>query len=232
VKNKFSFALIALITLSLSLPVFVFAQQRPNQAAGRTAGKSDQPPASSRRTGARSSATTILTIDQDFKDALRLWLGPPGPYPLLHTFAPKFIRGTFELRFIGRNQQIKFVLGALPGQFEAAYGARVTLITASLPSSIFGSGTSSQRMSPPMPRQRFHRETLIRLIAITFLTNVGCPATRLSKQIREKLPWSQRRLEADPAGAGQRSRDRTAPLVRSCRPADWAKVKDRRNWVR
>ncbi|HXI74792.1 MAG TPA: hypothetical protein VNG94_04355 [Pyrinomonadaceae bacterium] len=71
-KNKFSFALIALITLSLSLPIFVFAQQRPNQAAGRTPGRSDQPPASSRRTGARSSATTILTIDQDFKDALNI----------------------------------------------------------------------------------------------------------------------------------------------------------------
>ena len=71
-KNKFSFALIALITVSLSLPIFVFAQQRPNQAAGRTSGKSDLPPASSRRTGARSSATTILSIDQDFKDALNI----------------------------------------------------------------------------------------------------------------------------------------------------------------
>lgn len=70
-KNKFSFALIALITLSLSLPIFVFAQQRPNQAAGRTPGRSDLP-ASSRRAGARSSATTILTIDQDFKDALNI----------------------------------------------------------------------------------------------------------------------------------------------------------------
>jgi len=72
VKNKFSFALIALVTLSLSLPGFVFAQQRPSQAAGRTAGRSELPPAPNRRAGARSSATTILTIDQDFKDALNI----------------------------------------------------------------------------------------------------------------------------------------------------------------
>jgi len=72
VKNKFSFALTALITVSLSLPIFVFAQQRPNQAAGRTSGRSDQPPASRSRTGARSSATTILTIDQDFKEAMNI----------------------------------------------------------------------------------------------------------------------------------------------------------------
>ena len=71
-KNKFSFALIALVTLSLSLPVFVFAQQRPNQAAGRTAGRSELPPAPNRRAGARSSATTIPTIDQDFKDAMNI----------------------------------------------------------------------------------------------------------------------------------------------------------------
>src|SRR5204863_6611253 len=34
------------------------------------------------------------------------------------TFAPKLIRRAFELRFIGGNQQIKFVLGALPGELK------------------------------------------------------------------------------------------------------------------
>jgi carboxyl-terminal processing protease len=71
VKNKFSLALVALITLSLTLPVLVFAQQRPNQASGRTSGRTE-PSSPNRRTGARSSATTILTIDDDFKEALNV----------------------------------------------------------------------------------------------------------------------------------------------------------------
>ncbi|MFN2578578.1 MAG: S41 family peptidase, partial [Pyrinomonadaceae bacterium] len=68
-KNKFSFALIALITLSLSLPVFVFGQQPPNQAAGRTASRGDLSPAPGRRTGVRPGASTVLTIE-DFKEAM------------------------------------------------------------------------------------------------------------------------------------------------------------------
>jgi len=68
VKHKFSLALVALITLSLALPIFVFAQQ-PGQTAGRTSGKAE-PATASRRTGPRSSGATILTIDQDFKEAL------------------------------------------------------------------------------------------------------------------------------------------------------------------
>ena len=64
-KNKFSLALVALIALSLALPIFVFAQQ-PNQGSIRTTGRTD----TGRRSGPRSSGTTILTIDQDFKEAL------------------------------------------------------------------------------------------------------------------------------------------------------------------
>jgi len=67
VKHKFSLALVALITLSLALPIFVFAQQ-PNQGSIRNPGRSE--PTASRRNGGRSSNSTILTIDQDFKEAL------------------------------------------------------------------------------------------------------------------------------------------------------------------
>ena len=67
-KNKFSLALVALITLSLALPIFVFGQQ-PNQASGRTAGR-PEPSSTARRTGPRSSSATILTVNQDFKEAL------------------------------------------------------------------------------------------------------------------------------------------------------------------
>jgi carboxyl-terminal processing protease len=69
VKNKFSLALVALITLSLALPIFVFAQQ-PSQSSVRNPGRGNESSAPNRRNGARSSGTTILTIDQDFKDAL------------------------------------------------------------------------------------------------------------------------------------------------------------------
>ena len=70
-KNKFSLALVALITLSLTLPAFVFAQERPNQASGRTSGRTE-PSSPSRRNGAKSSSTNILTIDDDFKEALNV----------------------------------------------------------------------------------------------------------------------------------------------------------------
>jgi carboxyl-terminal processing protease len=68
VKKKLSLALIALIALSLALPVFVFGQQ-PNQASGRSAGRTE-PTSPNHRPGTRSSSTTIQTIDQDFKEAL------------------------------------------------------------------------------------------------------------------------------------------------------------------
>ena len=67
-KNKFSLALVALITLSLALPIFVFAQQ-PNQASGRAAGR-PEPSSTSRRTGPRTSSANVLTVNQDFKEAL------------------------------------------------------------------------------------------------------------------------------------------------------------------
>jgi len=70
VKNKFSLALVALITLSLALPIFVFAQQ-PSQGSIRTTGRGAEAPAPNRRTGVRSG-TTILTINQDFKEALNV----------------------------------------------------------------------------------------------------------------------------------------------------------------
>jgi len=68
VKNKFSLALVALITLSLALPIFVFAQQS-GQGSIRNPGRMEPAP-TNRRNGVRSSGTTILTIDQDFKEAL------------------------------------------------------------------------------------------------------------------------------------------------------------------
>ena len=67
-KNKFSLALVALATLSLALPIFVFAQQ-PGQGSARPTGRMEPAPVN-RRNGVRSSGTTILTIDQDFKEAL------------------------------------------------------------------------------------------------------------------------------------------------------------------
>jgi carboxyl-terminal processing protease len=67
VKNKFSLALVALITLSLALPIFVFGQQ-PNQASGRTG--RPEPSSTARRAGPRSSSATVLTVNQDFKEAL------------------------------------------------------------------------------------------------------------------------------------------------------------------
>jgi carboxyl-terminal processing protease len=70
VKNKFSLTLVALITLSLALPIFVFAQQ-PNQSSGKTAGR-PEPSSTARRNGTRSSSATILTVNQDFKEALNV----------------------------------------------------------------------------------------------------------------------------------------------------------------
>lgn len=69
-KHKISLALVALIAFSLALPILVFAQQ-PSQGSTRTPGRTEAA-APNRRTGVRSSGTTILTIDQDFKEALAL----------------------------------------------------------------------------------------------------------------------------------------------------------------
>jgi carboxyl-terminal processing protease len=65
VKHKLSLALVALVALSLALPIFVFAQQ----PGGRTAGRPD-PSSTARRNGTRSSGATTVTTIQDFKEAL------------------------------------------------------------------------------------------------------------------------------------------------------------------
>jgi carboxyl-terminal processing protease len=76
VKNKFSLALAALIIFSLALPVFVLAQQKPNQsntAAGRTTGRTEPPaPAPGRRTRTRLTSNAVAAILQDFGDALAI----------------------------------------------------------------------------------------------------------------------------------------------------------------
>ena len=75
-KNKFSLALAALIIFSLALPVFVLAQQKPNQsntAAGRTTGRTEPPaPAPGRRTRTRLTSNAVAAISQDFGDALAI----------------------------------------------------------------------------------------------------------------------------------------------------------------
>lgn len=75
-KNKFSLALAALIIFSLALPVFVLAQQKPNQsntAAGRTTGRTEPPaPAPGRRTRTRLTSNAVAAILQDFGDALAI----------------------------------------------------------------------------------------------------------------------------------------------------------------
>lgn len=70
-KNKYSLALVALIILSLAVPVFVFAQQpgQPNSSAGRTPGKSDPPIAGTRR---REMRTATAPVSDDFREALAL----------------------------------------------------------------------------------------------------------------------------------------------------------------
>jgi carboxyl-terminal processing protease len=74
VKNKFSLALVALILLALTLPGFVLAQQprrdQSNSSSGKTTGKADVPPATSRRARVHTPATTPAAVSQDFQDAL------------------------------------------------------------------------------------------------------------------------------------------------------------------
>jgi carboxyl-terminal processing protease len=74
VKNKFSLALVALILFALTLPGFVLAQQprrdQSNSSSGKTTGKADVPPATSRRARVHTPATTPAALSQDFQDAL------------------------------------------------------------------------------------------------------------------------------------------------------------------
>lgn len=70
-KNRFSLALIALIVLSLAIPVFVFAQQKatqPSGSPGRTTGPAN--PATARRPRVRGEAVTA--VSDDFKEALAI----------------------------------------------------------------------------------------------------------------------------------------------------------------
>lgn len=74
-KNKFSLALLALIIVSLALPVFVLAQQRPqpSSAAGRTNGKTEPSAlAPNRRTRPRTSSNKVGEISDDLKEALAI----------------------------------------------------------------------------------------------------------------------------------------------------------------
>lgn len=70
-KNKFSLALVALITFSFALPVFVLAQQagQPGNSAGRTNSKTE-PPIATRRRDLRSNPTG--PVADDFKEALSI----------------------------------------------------------------------------------------------------------------------------------------------------------------
>ena len=75
-KNKFLLALVALISLSLIVPAFVFAQQKRDQsntAAGtKPAGKSDPPITAPARRPRRMPNTATATVAQDFSDAVNV----------------------------------------------------------------------------------------------------------------------------------------------------------------
>ena len=70
-KKRFSLALVALITLSLAIPIFVFAQQKPTPSSpGRTQGRSEPAnPNTTRRPRVRGSEAVTMVSD-DFKEAL------------------------------------------------------------------------------------------------------------------------------------------------------------------
>jgi carboxyl-terminal processing protease len=74
VKNKFSLALLALIIVSLTLPAFVLAQQRPQPSTtGRAAGKTEPAAtAPGRRTRPRTSSNKVGEISDDLNDALSI----------------------------------------------------------------------------------------------------------------------------------------------------------------
>jgi carboxyl-terminal processing protease len=75
VKKRFSLALVALITLSLAIPIFVFAQQKPTQSgssAGRTPSRAEPVnPNTARRPRVRGSEAVTMVSD-DFKEALAI----------------------------------------------------------------------------------------------------------------------------------------------------------------
>ena len=74
-KKRFSLALVALITLSLAIPIFVVAQQKPTQqgsSAGRTPSRTEPAnPNTTRRPRVRGSEAVTMVSD-DFKEALAI----------------------------------------------------------------------------------------------------------------------------------------------------------------
>lgn len=74
-KKRFSLALVALITLSLAIPIFVVAQQKPTQpgsSAGRTPSRTEPVnPNTARRPRVRGSEAVTMVSD-DFKEALAI----------------------------------------------------------------------------------------------------------------------------------------------------------------
>ena len=74
-KKRFSLALVALITLSLAIPIFVFAQQKPTQqgsSTGRTPSRTEPVnPNTARRPRVRGSEA-VTAVSDDFKEALAI----------------------------------------------------------------------------------------------------------------------------------------------------------------
>ena len=73
-KNRSFLALVALITLALTLPVFVLAQQNRNQSnpsvGARSNGKSDPPATSAARRPRTRNGSATAAVSQDFSEAL------------------------------------------------------------------------------------------------------------------------------------------------------------------
>jgi len=76
VKNKFSLALMALMTLALSLPPFVLAQQKRDQTNNSpgtsSTGKTGLPPVVPNRRSRRAASGATAAVQQDFDEALSI----------------------------------------------------------------------------------------------------------------------------------------------------------------
>jgi carboxyl-terminal processing protease len=74
VKKLLSIASVTLLSLSLSIQVFVFAQQKtqPQSPVGSTSGRSASGPGSSGRRSARVGSSAIPLIERDFDEAVRV----------------------------------------------------------------------------------------------------------------------------------------------------------------
>ena len=75
-KNKFSLALMALMTLALSLPPFVLAQQKRDQTNNSpgtsSTGKTGLPPVVPNRRSRRAASGATAAVQQDFDEALSI----------------------------------------------------------------------------------------------------------------------------------------------------------------